>query len=180
MSAPRATRRPLHFATVADALAEADRLAAADHCGLLEQRGNWTLGQALGHLATWANFAIDGYPPEVAHLPLLVRVIGRLLRNRVIRGPMMSGMRIGRLPNGTLATDVLPTDEGLRRFRAAYERLAIATPIPSNPAFGPLTHQQWIDLNLRHAELHLGFLAPRDQTAVSSTAAEPAAASVQS
>ena len=34
-------------------------------------------------------------------------------------------------------------------------------PAKPNPVFGPLTHEQWIQLNLRHAELHLGFLVPQ-------------------
>ena len=157
------SRRKLHFVTIDDALAEADRLAAADRDGRIIQLGNWTLGQALGHLATWAEFAVDGYP-ESLHPPLVVRLIGRLLRNRVLHGPMMAGMRIGRVPGGTIGTDVLPTDDGLRRFRVAMERLRTTPPTITNPVFGRMTHAEWIQLNLRHAELHLGFLVPRDLT----------------
>ena len=162
ISTRSARRRERHFKTIDDALAEAERLAAAEREGRLEQRGNWTLGQALGHLATWAGFALDGYP-DTLRPPLVVRVIGRLLRRRILRGPMMSGMRIGRIPGGTVGTDMLSSDEGLRRFRAQFERLRTTAPTVANPVFGPLTHQQWIDLNLRHAELHLGFLARRDE-----------------
>jgi len=158
-----AKRRKLHFATIDEALAEADRLVTAERDGRLAQLGNWTLGQALGHLATWAEFAVDGYP-ESLHPPLVVRLIGRLLRNRVLRGPMMAGMRIGRIPGGTVGTDVLSTDDGLRRFHVAMERLRTTPPTITNPVFGRMTHAEWIQLNLRHAELHLGFLVPRDLT----------------
>ena len=149
-------RRQLRFETIDDALADAERLVAAEREGRLERCGNWTLGQALGHLATWASFAFDGYPKAV-HAPLPVRMILRLMRNRIINKGMMSGVKIGRVPGGTVGLDVISTDEGLRRFRGAMQRLRDTPPTIVNPVFGRLTHQQWIDLNLRHAELHLSF-----------------------
>ena len=66
-------------------------------------------------------------------------------------------MIIGRLPGGTVGLEELSTDDGLRRFREAFTRLRQTAPTKSNPVFGPLTHEQWIALNLRHAELHLSF-----------------------
>jgi hypothetical protein len=154
-----AQRRTLHFQTIDDALSEAERLVAAEREGRLQRAGNWTLGQALGHLATWASFAFEGYPPE-CRAPLPVRMIARLLRNRFLTHAMPPGVRIGRAPGGTVGLDVLPADEGLRRFRAAMERLRQTPPTAANPVFGPLTHEQWKNLNLRHAELHLGFQVP--------------------
>ena len=55
----------------------------------------------------------------------------------------------------------MAADEGLRRYRAAMERLRATAPTIPNPVFGRLTHEQWIQLNLRHAELHLSFQIPR-------------------
>ena len=153
-------RRKLRFNSVDDAIGEAERLVAAERAGQLQCVGNWKLGQALGHLATWANFALDGYPPEL-HPPLPVRLIARLMKNSVLNKGMMPGMRIGRLPGGTVGLDPMEPEEGLRRLRAALERLRTTPPTIPNPAFGPLTHEQWIALNLRHAELHLSFQCPR-------------------
>jgi hypothetical protein len=153
-------RRTLRFDTVDDAIAEADRLVAADRDGRLTRTGTWELGQMLGHLATWAGFSFDGYPPEVGSPPAPVRWIGRLVKNRTLTKGMMAGMKIGRVPGGTVATDKMPPDEGLSRFRAAMERLRDNDPAKPNPVFGPLTHEQWIQLNLRHAELHMSFLHP--------------------
>jgi hypothetical protein len=118
------------------------------------------LGQALGHLATWANFAHDGYPTEVRP-PLPIRLVLRALRNRMLAGAMPAGVKVGRAPGGTVGLDVLPADEGLRRFRAAMDRLRQTPPTITNPVFGKLTHEQWVQLNLRHAELHLGFHVPQ-------------------
>jgi hypothetical protein len=155
-------RRSLHFNTIDDAIAEATRLAAADRAGKLKQLGNWSLGQALAHCAAWSDFAFIGYPHQVAHPPLPVRLIARLLRNRILTKAMMPGMKIGRVPNGTLALDILPTDEALPKFVNAFTRLRDECPKNDNPVFGPLTHAQWIQLNLRHTELHLSFHLPAD------------------
>ena len=156
---PRPQRRTLRFETIDDALAEAERLVAAEREGRLAQAGTWPLGQTLGHLATWADFAFDGYPASV-RAPWLVRTIGRMLRHRILTKGMMPGMKIGRVPGGTVGLEPMTSDEGLRRFRAAMERLRTTAPTAPNAVFGPLTHEQWIQLNLRHAELHLGFQVP--------------------
>ena len=153
-------RRTLRFDTIDDALAEAERLAAAEREGRLRRAGNWTLGQTLGHLAAWANFALDGYPDSIRP-PGPVRAILRLFKGRVLKKGMTPGMRLGRhLPEGTVGTDVVPTEEGLRRFRDALRRLRATVPTIDNPVFGKLTHEEWVQLNLRHAELHLGFQVP--------------------
>jgi len=160
-----AERRRLRFETIDDAVAEAERLVTAEREGRLGRVGNWTLGQALGHLAVWANFALDGYPPEV-RAPLPVRLVLRLMRGRILDKGMMAGVKIGKTPGGTLGLDVLPPGEGLARFRAAMDRLRRSAPAGPNPVFGRLTHEQWIQLNLRHAELHLSFQAPRQGASV--------------
>jgi hypothetical protein len=74
---------------------------------------------------------------------------------------MMSGVRVGKVPGGTFGIDELSTVEGLNRFRSAMERLRNESPTLVNPVFGRLTHEKWIQLNLRHAELHLGFQVPQ-------------------
>ena len=153
-------RRKLRFESVDDALGEAGRLVESERAGRLGRVGNWSLGQSLGHLATWANFAFEGYPSAV-RAPLPVRMILRLMRGRILNEGMMSGVKIRGIPEGTLGLDPMDPDEGLRRFRAAMERLRSTAPTIDNPAFGRLTHEQWIQLNLRHAELHLGNLLPQ-------------------
>ena len=147
-------RRSLRFTCVDDALAEIDQLAAAERAGKLTALGNWTLGQTIGHLATWTEFSFTG-PPLKA--PFIIRMILRLRKNKYLRKGMPAGVKIPRVPGGTLGIDVLPLEETLERYRRALERLARECPIKPNVIFGPLTHQEWIALNLRHAELHLSF-----------------------
>ena len=40
-------------------------------------------------------------------------------------------------------------------------RLDARPPDAPNPIFGRLTHDEWKAINLRHAELHMGFLHPQ-------------------
>jgi hypothetical protein len=155
----RPQQRTLRFETIDDALAEAERLVGGEREGRLAQAGTWPLGQTLGHLATWAGFAFDGYPASVQP-PWLVRTIGRMLRNRILTKGMMPGMKVGRVPGGTLGLEPMSVEDGLARYREAMQRLRTTAPTIPNPVFGPLTHEQWIQLNLRHAELHFSFLHP--------------------
>jgi hypothetical protein len=151
-------RRKLRFESIDQVLAEVQRLAEADRAGRLGQLGNWTLGQTLGHLAAWAEYGYTGAP---LHVPWLIKWIARLQKRRFLYGPMRAGVKIPRLEGGTLATDALPLDEGLARYQRVMERLQVEPPTAPSPVFGPLTHEESISLNLRHAELHLGFLVPQ-------------------
>ena len=153
-------RRTLRFETIDAALAEAERLVALEHKGWLDLAGNWPIGLTLGHLATWADFAFDGYPPEVRP-PWLVRKIMGLFKNSLLNRKMMPGIKIRGLPEGTIGLEPLEPAEGLARYQAAMNRLRSKAPTIANPILGPLSHAQWIQLNLRHAELHLGNLVPR-------------------
>ena len=81
----------------------------------------------------------------------------RLMKNRFVHGRLTPGVRIPDVEGGTLATEPTTLDDGLARFAAAWRRLESEPPQKPNMIFGQLTHEEWIQLNLRHAELHLGF-----------------------
>lgn len=152
-------RRTLSFASLDDLAAEARRIADADRAGTLRRAGNWSAGRTFGHIATWIDFALDGYPPDLRP-PWLIKVILRTQKKKFLRGPLPSGVRIPKIKEGTLGTQDLPTEEGLARVLRSCTRLASTAPTVNNPIFGQLTHQEWIAGNLRHAEHHLGFLHP--------------------
>ncbi len=152
-------RRDLHFATLEEMEADVARIVAADRAGTLRSTGNWTAGQVFGHLASWANYAYDGYPPELRP-PWFIKLLLKLRRKRFMRGPLPAGVKIPRIKGGTTAIEPLSTDEGLHRLTAATQRLRAAPPEQPNIVFGPLSHHEWQQLHLRHAELHLSFLHP--------------------
>jgi hypothetical protein len=149
-----AGRRSLHFQSLDEVLAEVDRLAEADAAGRLTQLGNWTLGQALGHMAAWSEYGYTGFPLKV---PFFIKWILRLRKRKFLYEPMRPGVRIPRVEGGTLATQPMSRQEGLDRFRRAVERLKREPQTHPSPVLGPLTHEESIAINLRHAELHLGF-----------------------
>jgi hypothetical protein len=154
---PSKERRTLHFTSMDDIMRDAEKLAAAERNGKLRQLGKWTLGQACGHLAAWINYGFDGTP---ANVPLIIRLFARPLRRRFIYKPLHPGGRLPKIPGGTLATEVLPTDEGLARLRLACNRLKNDVPKIPNAVFGQLNADEWRNLHMRHAELHLSFLSP--------------------
>ena len=152
-----AGRRTLRFESIDQVMAEVDRLAAAERAGRLRRLGNWTLGQTLAHLAAWVEYGYTGAPLKV---PFFIRWFLRLQKRKFLYGPMRPGAKIPGVEGGTLATDPVPFEEGLEHYRRVLEQLRIQAPMAPNIILGALTHEEWIALNLRHAELHLGFLLP--------------------
>jgi hypothetical protein len=150
-------RRAVRFQTIPDLLVEIDRIVAAEQAGKLRRTGNWTTGQTFGHIAAWVDYAYEGYPVRA---PWFIKLILRLRRNRYLRGPLPVGVRLPGVADGTYGTEPLSLEEGAARLRAALRRLAVEPARFASPAFGPLSDAERIQLNLRHAELHLGFLHP--------------------
>lgn len=153
----KARRRDLRFHNLSDLEREVERLAAGERAGRLACHGNWTLGQALGHLAAWMDYFYIGFPMARPSLP--IRLIGRyLMKPSFLNGKMPVGTRIPGAKDGTYATDRLSLDEGIARFKAAIGRVRNGeVPVHHSPIFGPLTHDELMRLSMRHAELHLGF-----------------------
>jgi hypothetical protein len=154
--------RELHFEKLGDIHLELDRLEHAQSLGQLSAQGQWTPGQLLNHLAYWVNGAYTGIPLKP---PLLVRVFMRMSKKQAIFGQMRPGIRIPKVPGGTLGTEDVPFEEGLRRYREALDRLRVQPPVLPSPAYGDLSHSEWIALACRHAELHLGHLTIREPAA---------------
>lgn len=153
-------RRTLRFASLADVRAELDRLERAEREGHVRTVGNWTPGQIYGHLAAWASFAYEGFPPM--RPPWLVRVVARMMKRGFLTRPMRAGFRMPRVEAGTFAVDPLPSADGLARLRRALDRLEKENPTHHSPLFGPVTREECELGTLRHCELHLSFLLPGD------------------
>jgi hypothetical protein len=152
-------RRKLRFENVEAAISDAIQLAASERSGGLRATGNWTLGQALGHVAFWASAPYDGYP-DMRRPPWLMRLLMPLMKRHILNKGMPAGIRVPGTPTGTFGTDVMETDQGLVALQNSLTRLAAQAPADDNPVFGSMTHEDWLKLNLRHAELHLSFFHP--------------------
>ena len=149
-------RRTLSLETIDQYVAELDRIEAAGAAGTLEVQGNWTPGQIMAHLAAWIEYGGDGYPMKSP--PFFVRWLLRFSLKRILKNGMPAGFSLPGVEGGTTGQDDMELDAGITRLKNALERLQSQPAIHDSPAFGKLTEQQREKLNLRHAELHLGFL----------------------
>jgi hypothetical protein len=157
-AAVKTTRRPLRFETIADVQADLDKIQAAHQAGRLRATGNWTPGQILAHVAAWIDYAYDGYPMKP--LPAYIQWGMRFVMRKLIRDGLKPGVRIPGIKGGTTGADAIPTEEGIERLRHSLTRLSSGEVVRfGSPAFGKMSPEECVGLTLRHAELHLSFLA---------------------
>jgi hypothetical protein len=149
-----AGRRELHFSSLGEILAEAERLV--QHGARVRPLGNLTLGQALKHLALTMHASLDGFgfsvPPEVLER-------GRAYKDYVLTSGMRAGTKLPPEGEARFIPACCTPEAGLAELNAAAARLQAGTPQPLHPYLGELSPQEWISLQCRHAELHLGFMA---------------------
>lgn len=150
--------RKLRFNTFAELRAELDAVERAAASGTLRLTGNWSLGQIFSHLAAFINYAFDGYPPNMRNPPLFIRLILKLMKNKFLHKNLPRGVKIPRIEGGTVGMDERPVPEALAIMRKALDRLEAGAPSQPNPIFGPMSHAEWQQMHLRHAELHLGYV----------------------
>src|SRR5215470_8653637 len=109
-------RRTLHFNSIAEIQAEAERLAS----GNSKQLGNWTLGQTLAHLALAMKMSLDGVDFRA---PWFIRLIAPLIKKKFLQDPMKPGFKLPR----AAAEELVPaapvsTQQGLTELRTQIER----------------------------------------------------------
>jgi len=154
-----AERRELRFATLEDLERDIDRIIAADAAARLRITGNWTPGQVLGHVASWMSYPYEGFP--IGPAPWFVRVIVGWRRKKYLDEGMPRGVRIPGAKDGTYGVEAIPLQDAAARLRKAIGQLREGErPRHPSPVFGEMTLDEVTRLNLRHAELHLGFLHP--------------------
>ena len=158
----RPARRRLHFASLDEALADAEYLAAHP----TRQLGNWTLGQNLMHLATVYEKSIDGTAYRPGRFASgVAKFVVPIWKWWVLRNGLPSGIR----PPAFMFKEVAPpdhvtTEEGLRVFRRAIGRLKEESDRDWEQCFGVFTREEWDQFHVRHAELHLSFIMHVEET----------------
>ncbi len=117
--------------------------------------GNWSFGQICEHLAKMMNGSIDGLDFQA---PWFARwFIAPLMKNSMLTKPMSPGFRLPPNAKPVLPSDPVSPESGLQQLKAAVERLQQEAPRASHPFLGKLASEEWMQLHLRHAELHLSF-----------------------
>jgi hypothetical protein len=156
MSATQPTQqhRELRFESLADAMAEAERLAACQ----THTTGQFSLGQILEHLARTLEVVVGTrqMPPP----PLPLRWMARLARPMILK-KAKTGFKLPAATQNVLWPDEpVATEEGLQRLREQVRVFNDTDPLPPHPIFGTMTRQQQETLQCRHFEGHLGFVHP--------------------
>jgi hypothetical protein len=161
-------RRQLRFDSFEEVRSDVNALVS----GKVHTLGNWSLPQILEHLARSMDMAVDGadFKPNWA-----IRQLGRMMKKRVLKSPMQPGFTLPKIAKG-LEPDELPLDKALQHFRSALKRLDAESTRAPHPVFGALTLEESNQLQLRHAELHLSFVAPGEEAEEN----EPEAAAAKS
>lgn len=155
----KADRRTLKFASIADLRAELDRLEAAHHAGTLRHTGNWTPGAAFKHLGTFISYYYEGFPFKP---PAVLRLIGPLFKKTFVT----KGFKPGLKAPAAAEPEDCSFEEGLAHLRAQLDRIDAGDSLAGpNPVLGTITHDEGVQIHLRHAEHHLGFLWPERQGA---------------
>lgn len=146
-----AGRRVLHFESLDEVVADAERLVASPNIRML---GNWPLAQLLTHLATAINGSIDGIS---ARAPWYVRMAAPLIKRRLLSRGMPPAFRLPGEVEPAFFPPAASPQEALETLRSAVARTKKETMSARHPVLGKLSHDEWTRLHLRHAELHLSF-----------------------
>lgn len=155
-------RRTVSYRCIGCLKKDLDAIEAAHRAGTLRAVGNWTPGQILQHCSKLMRFALDGFP---FRLPWFLRTVGRIIRTKALApdtrlpGP---GLKLGGPAAAQLPDPDVSFEDGMRALREQIARIDRGEQMTHpSPLFGPLTHEQWMHLHLRHCMLHLSFLSLR-------------------
>jgi len=147
-------RRELNFGSLDEVVTDAEQLVASPNTKVL---GNWPLSQLLTHLAAATNGSIDGISVKA---PLFLRLVARLMKGRILRNKLSPGLRLPKAAEAVFYPAVSSPQVALEGLRAAVSRSHTEQMIAPHPVLGKLTHKEWTQMHLRHAELHLSFAVP--------------------
>ncbi len=147
-------RRKLNFASLDEVVADAEKLVASPNSKVL---GNWPLSQLITHLARGINGSIDG---SAAKAPWFLRIVGPFIKGRLLKKRMPSGFKLPKDVEVRFFPAADSPQEALEGLRRAVGRLKTERMTARHPILGKLTHEEWTQLHLRHAELHLSFAEP--------------------
>ena len=156
-------RRPVRLPTLEDLVFEVDRVAAAATAGSVRPLGNWSPAQVLWHIGRLIELSFDGFPFRYRRGPTWITRLFRLLAWRwlialAFRPGFQNPPEAAALepePSVSLAEATAYLKRQIARVRGG-ERMTQECSVE-----GPYTHEQWVYIHLRHAELHLSFLAIR-------------------
>ena len=82
------------------------------------------------------------------------------VRKRMLVAPMKPGVNLPRKFSFLVPESRTTWDEAVDRFRAVLTKLDTTRMTHRSPVLGKLSHEQWVQLHCRHAEMHFSFMHP--------------------
>ncbi len=150
-------RRQLKFSCQNCIMGDIDKLAR----GRVRSTGNWSPGRIVQHITEMINGSLDGFPPEMK-APIVIRIPARFLKKRMLGRPWQPGIRLPKQFEALLPPGDIEFETARENLRRAVRRLETEQMQAKSPVFGPMSHQDWMKLHCRHAELHFSFLHPEE------------------
>lgn len=151
-----AHRRSFRLRDLDDLRAEVKTLCEASH---VRQTGNWTLAQALDHIACLMEGSLDGVS---AKAPLWLRMMSPLFRSKALNTGMDPGIKLTGAMEAALPPDDVSLEAARKRIENVFTRIRDGERMTHpSPVFGKMTHEDWTNFHCRHAELHLSFHHPQ-------------------
>lgn len=148
------TRRPVNYQSLSAVLDDARFLASHPH----QTVGNWSFGKILQHLADSYNNSFDGFDFKV---PIIIRFVVRtFFKQKFLHNKMSPGYKLPKQAEAKLPSQEMPVEVALGNLKQAISRFEREEPRAEHPVFGKLTPEEWLQLHLRHSELHMSFVKP--------------------
>jgi hypothetical protein len=148
-----ADRRSLHFESLDDILTDVERLGE----GEIRTSGNWTPAQNVQHVGRLIGFSVDGFPFRA---PWYLRLVGPLFKRQALSKPPPPGFGLGGQLEALVPDPDVTWDQALDELRATIQKAKRDGMSEPSPILGRMTHDEWVRLHCRHAELHFSFLHP--------------------
>lgn len=155
-TATQKSRRTVRYATLEEFKQDLDALIE----GGCEPIGNWSLAQIVDHLGDTFHASIDGMAYKA---PWFARTfIAPFLKNSVLIKPMKPGIQLPKKAQKFLPPADVTLDAALEKVRSGLARLEHELPVADHPFFGKMASEEWMQLHLRHCELHMSFIVPKE------------------
>ena len=92
-------------------------------------------------------------------MPLLLRWLAPLMKGRVLTKGIPPGFKLPDNMQALRPAAVVETADGLRALRSLLSRIRSGDRMSQpSPLLGRMSHEDWVELHLRHCELHLSFV----------------------
>ena len=155
-----AQRRKLQFRTLHEILRDVEQLGAvtSETGESLCADGNWTPAQIVQHVTFFIDGSIDGFSFQA---PLILRIIVKFFRKRILNKPMKPGIKLPANMSVVLPDPQTTWEDAVSALRDAVARIDCGERMTQpSPLLGAMTHEDWVELHCRHAEMHFSFMHP--------------------